>query len=188
MIRCAIAALAVSALQGVANAQEGDLAEGEALYTSQCKLCHGSVSSAQTGDASSIPPHRRLVHLAMQQGVGHPRTDLSTRMGLAANPEIGSRPTSPGVDPTGRGQLAFAPPFGPHLRGVYGRPAGSVEGFQYSSTFMKTLKGMEWNDAALDVWITNPQSWVPGVYMFYKQPDPEVRRKIIEYLKANSPQ
>jgi hypothetical protein len=25
---------------------------------------------------------------------------------------------------------------------------------------------------------------VPGVYMFYKQRDPEVRRKIIEYLKS----
>jgi cytochrome c2 len=49
---------------------------------------------------------------------------------------------------------------------------------------MKTLKGMEWNDAALNVWITDTQSWVPGVYMFYKQRDPEVRRKIIEYLKA----
>src|SRR5689334_13057396 len=26
-------------------------------------------------------------------------------------------------------RVAFAPPFGPHLRGVFGRPAGSVEGF-----------------------------------------------------------
>ena len=41
-----------------------------------------------------------------------------------------------------------------------------------------------WDDASLNVWITGPQLWVPGVYMFYKQPDPEVRRKIIEYLKA----
>jgi cytochrome c len=81
-------------------------------------------------------------------------------------------------------RLAFAPPFGPHLRGVYMRPAGAVEDFKYSATFMKTLKGMEWNEAALDVWITNPQAWVPGVYMFYKQRDQEVRRKIIEYLKA----
>ena len=41
------------------------------------------------------------------------------------------------------------------------------------------------DDASLDVWITNTQKWVPGVYMFYKQPDPAVRRKIILYLKAN---
>jgi cytochrome c len=82
-------------------------------------------------------------------------------------------------------QLAFAPPFGPNLKGVYGRPAGAIADYEYSSTFMKALKGMEWNDAALDVWITNPQAWVPGVYMYYKQPDQDVRRKIILYLKAN---
>jgi hypothetical protein len=81
--------------------------------------------------------------------------------------------------------VAFAPPFGPHLRGIIGRLAGTVEGFTYSSTLLKTLKGMEWTEAALDVWITSPQAWVPGVYMFYKQPDPEIRRKIILYLKAN---
>jgi cytochrome c len=68
---------------------------------------------------------------------------------------------------------------------VYGRLAGSVEGYQYSKTFLSALKGMEWNEAALNVWITNPQAWVPGVYMFYKQPDAEVRRKIILYLKAS---
>jgi cytochrome c2 len=59
------------------------------------------------------------------------------------------------------------------------------KGFVYSVAFLKSLKGMEWTDASLDVWITNPQKWVPGVYMFYKQSDPEVRRKIILYLKAN---
>ena len=50
---------------------------------------------------------------------------------------------------------------------------------------MASLQGMEWNEAALDVWMTNPQAWVPGVYMFYKQKDPEIRRKILVYLKAN---
>lgn len=83
------------------------------------------------------------------------------------------------------GALAFAPPFGPNLRGVYMRPAGSQQDFQYSPAFLKALKDMPWNDAALDVWITNTQAWVPGVYMFYKQPDADIRRKIISYLKAN---
>jgi cytochrome c len=82
-------------------------------------------------------------------------------------------------------RIAVAPPYGPNLHGIYGRPAGTIPGFVYSAAFLKSLKGMEWDDAALDVWITNPQKWVPGVYMFYKQPDPEVRRKIILYLKAN---
>lgn len=180
----AVAALSIPA--GAVNAQQGDLAEGEQLYTSQCKICHGSVSPAQTSDAA--PLHWQLVRLAMQHGGGPTRTDASSPLTAAAEAAPTSRTGLPGADANAREQLAFAPPFGPHLRGVYGRPAGSVEGFQYSSTFMKTLKGMEWNDAALDVWITSPQAWVPGVYMFYKQPDPEIRRKIILYLKANSSQ
>lgn len=185
-MHCALAVLSVTALQGVASAQQGDLAEGEQLYTSQCKICHGSVSAPQTSDA--VPPHWQLVRLAMQHGGGHPRTDVASALTVATESAPASRAALPGANATGREQLAFAPPFGPHLRGVYGRPAGTVEGFQYSSTFMGTLKGMAWNDAALDVWITNPQAWVPGVYMFYKQPDPEIRRKIILYLKASSSQ
>ncbi|MDP2322690.1 MAG: hypothetical protein Q8N51_01495, partial [Gammaproteobacteria bacterium] len=82
-------------------------------------------------------------------------------------------------------RLAVSPPYGPSLRGVYGRPAGSVEGFSYSNTFLQTLKGMEWNEATLDVFLTNTQTWVPGIYMFYKQRNADVRRKIIQYLKAN---
>jgi cytochrome c len=90
-----------------------------------------------------------------------------------------------GQDAAEVGRIAFAPSFGPNLRGVYGRAAGSVKGFDYFTAFLKSVKGMEWNDAALDVWIAAPQAWVPGVYMFYKQPDPEIRRKIILYLKSN---
>jgi cytochrome c2 len=174
LTRCALAVLAAATLQGTANAQEGDLAEGAKLYVSQCKICHGSVSAADQAQAAPVPPRWQLARLAMQHGAQPVRTD--SPMPLVA--DLGAASSTADL-------LAFAPPFGPHLRGVYGRPAGTVEEFQYSITFLKTLKGMEWNDAALDVWITNPQAWVPGVYMFYKQPDREIRRKIIEYLKAS---
>jgi cytochrome c2 len=172
-IRYAVTALGICTLQSAANAQQGDLAEGEQLYTAQCKLCHGNPRDEKKSDA--IAPTDRLVRLAMHSG-GHARADVSSAV---AAPAIGTTATG------NHEQLAFAPPFGPHLRGVYGRLAGSVEGYQYSKTFLSALKGMEWNEAALNVWITNPQAWVPGVYMFYKQPDAEVRRKIILYLKAS---
>ena len=81
--------------------------------------------------------------------------------------------------------LAVAPPFGPPLRGVYGRPAGSVEGFPYSHAFKNTLQGVVWNHDTLDRWITDSQAWVPGSRMFYQQPDAEIRRQIITYLEAN---
>jgi cytochrome c2 len=123
--------------------------------------------------------------LALQDSGGHGKTDVWPAMVGAARTAPDSAAAAPEADASRQERLAVAPPFGPNLRGIYGRPAGSVAGFVYSSTFMQTLKGMEWNDAALDVWITNPQAWVPGVYMYYKQADPEIRRKIILYLKAN---
>ena len=82
--------------------------------------------------------------------------------------------------------MAFAPPYGPPLRGVYGRAAGTIAGFTYSSAFKRVLHGMVWNRSALHVWLTNTQKLAPGSLMFYKQPDPEIRRLIISYLEANS--
>jgi cytochrome c2 len=181
-IAYASAALGLVIAQGMASAwaQDGDLGEGEKLYTSQCKICHGNVAAPRQGERRDSEP----VRLAMQQSAGRTMTDAVPSMAAGFNDA-----TRPVAQPTGATRLpdpvAFAPPFGPNLRGVYGRSAGTVKGYDYSSTFLKTLKGMVWNDAALDVWITNPQAWVPGVYMYYKQPDPEIRRKIILYLKAN---
>lgn len=43
---------------------------------------------------------------------------------------------------------------------------------------------MVWNRDTLDIWIRDSQAWVPGSLMFYTQPDPEIRRKIIAYLSA----
>jgi cytochrome c2 len=161
-------------MAGPAIAQQADVKAGAQLYVSQCKICHGSISALDQEQAAPDLPRWELARLAMNHGTRGTQSDATLPLTSA-----GSAPAGSAV------QLAFAPPFGPHLRGVYGRAAGTVEGFQYSNTFMKTLKGMEWNDAALDVWISDPQAWVPGVYMFYKQRDPEVRRQIIEYLKAS---
>lgn len=163
-VRTALAAAAGVLLGTAAHAADDELAAGEQLYIAQCKICHGSVTPTEGKQADQRP-----IVLAMQQ-IGEPT--LSDVGGLTAKG-------------AGLGQLAFAPPFGPNLRGVYGREAGTAKGYEYSKSFLSALKGMVWNDAALDVWITNPQTWVPGVYMFYKQPDAEIRRKIILYLKAN---
>jgi len=182
--RVGVGLLAALSVAAIARADEGDLAAGEQLYVAQCKICHGSVSAPQTSDRTPIPSQWRFVRLAMQQSTGPTIADVPGPMTTGSSAGRASRPEA-GGGVLDLGPIAFAPPFGPNLRGVYGRPAGTVKGFEYSRTLLKTLAGMEWNDASLDVWITNPQAWVPGVYMFYKQPDPEVRRKIILYLKAN---
>jgi cytochrome c2 len=167
-----------------ATAEDSDLAAGEKLYVSQCKICHGNVTATQTGHRFPDFAQGMLARAVTQPWGGTTMSDAPPQITVrsSAGPAAGL-PVAEGVAWPER--LAFAPPFGPNLRGVYGRPAGTVKGYDYSSTLLATIKGMEWNDAALDVWITNPQAWVPGVYMFYKQPDPEVRRKIILYLKAN---
>jgi cytochrome c2 len=54
----------------------------------------------------------------------------------------------------------------------------------YSEEFKKALDGVIWTPATLDIWIADSQGWVPGSVMFYKQPGPEVRRKIITYLES----
>lgn len=70
---------------------------------------------------------------------------------------------------------------GPHLRGVVGRKAGSVEGFQYSAA----LKGADfaWDEEKLDAYLTNPQNVVKGGVMQYRQSKQDVRQKVIDYLK-----
>jgi cytochrome c2 len=154
--------LALLALAAPAVADEAsDLADGEKLYINQCKLCHGNASRSGTGQLGA--------------------SRVAARGGAVSDVASGLWDVPGGASI----ELAFAPPFGPNLLGVYGRAAGALPDYEYSKTFMQTLKGMEWNDAALDVWITNPQTWVPGVYMYYKQPDAEIRRKIILYLKVN---
>ncbi len=49
------------------------------------------------------------------------------------------------------------------------------------------MDGVAWDDAKLDTWIKSSQTMVPGSYMFYSMKKAEVRSKIIEYLKAQSP-
>lgn len=175
-----VALLAAAIAVGIARAEDDDLTAGEKLYAGQCKVCHGLVSAPKTGQ-TPVPAQQSSMRLAMELSATSTMRDFPIPMtnGASVPAIIAGGDAAPPV------RIAVAPPYGPNLHGVYGRPAGTVPGFVYSTAFLKSLKGMEWTDAALDVWITNPQKWVPGVYMFYKQTDPEVRRKIILYLKAN---
>jgi cytochrome c len=70
---------------------------------------------------------------------------------------------------------------GPNLFGAYGRKAGTVAGFRYSSALANG--GWKWDDAALDAFITNAQAAHPGTMMNYRQADPKKRALIIQYLK-----
>lgn len=74
--------------------------------------------------------------------------------------------------------------MGPNLHGIVGKAAGTVAGFPYSAEFKAGLDGKSWTAELLDQWLEQPQKVAKGTYMMYQQPDPEVRKAIIEYLQT----
>jgi cytochrome c len=71
---------------------------------------------------------------------------------------------------------------GPHLVGIIGRQAGSVEGFKYSDA-MKSW-GQVWDEANLSAYLADPKGYIPGNKMAFaglKKGDEVV--DVIAYLK-----
>lgn len=75
--------------------------------------------------------------------------------------------------PAGGGQ-------GPSLKGVVGRKAGSLPGFNYSAAL--AASGLTWTAANLDRFLAGPSALVPGTAMQAMIPDPAQRRDLIAYL------
>jgi cytochrome c len=75
---------------------------------------------------------------------------------------------------------------GPRLRGVFGRSAGSVPGYDYSPALQKAH--IVWNDATLDKWLADPDALVPGNNMEFHVARPQERRDLIRFLRDSSPQ
>jgi cytochrome c len=74
---------------------------------------------------------------------------------------------------------------GPNLFGVLTRKAGMQADYTKYSDGLKAT-GWQWTAEQLDLWLTDPKALVPTTYMsVYKQKDPEKRRLIIDYVKAN---
>lgn len=73
---------------------------------------------------------------------------------------------------------------GPHLVGLIGREAGSVESFKKYSKAMKT-SGIIWNAETLDGYLANPRKYLKGTKMAFaglkKEKD---RQNIIAYLQS----
>jgi cytochrome c len=71
--------------------------------------------------------------------------------------------------------------FGPSLAAVYGKPAAGVAGYAYSPALTKAH--LVWTAAALDKFLTAPQTDVPGTKMpFAGLSDPQQRQDVIAYL------
>jgi cytochrome c len=75
--------------------------------------------------------------------------------------------------------------IGPDLYGVVGRKVASESGFNYSAALK--AKGGTWTFDALNVWLTNPRTDVPGTLMTFAGIESEKQRAdVIAYLNSNS--
>lgn len=78
-----------------------------------------------------------------------------------------------------------APGVGPNLAGVFGRKAGSLDGFGYSAAMRGS--GIAWNEGELDAFLANPSGRVPGTSMTAGAvSDAGQRKAIIAYLAGIS--
>ena len=69
----------------------------------------------------------------------------------------------------------------PMLGGVFGRKAGTAQGYNYSPALRDA--DLRWSAENLDHWLTDPRKFVPGVRMPVRVLDPTTRRDIIAYLE-----
>ena len=74
--------------------------------------------------------------------------------------------------------------IGPRHRGLIGRRAGAVAGFDYSPALRAS--GILWSPQTLERWLADPERLVPGQRMNYRVPDAADRLDVIEFLRANS--
>ena len=71
---------------------------------------------------------------------------------------------------------------GPRHCGLFGRRAGSVQGFPYSAAMKRST--IVWNDKTLDRFLSNPLRAVPGTAMGYAGVvNAQERADLIAYLK-----
>jgi cytochrome c len=75
---------------------------------------------------------------------------------------------------------------GPKLNGLFGRKAGSIEGFNYSDANKNS--GITWDDATFREYIKNPKAKIPNTKMvFAGLPDDQDIDDLIAYLKQFGP-
>ena len=71
---------------------------------------------------------------------------------------------------------------GPILNGLFGRPSGTIEGYNYSEANKKS--GITWDEKEFAVYIENPRAKIPGTKMAYAGlKDPKRIENLTAFLK-----
>ena len=78
--------------------------------------------------------------------------------------------------------------IGPHLNGLFGRPAAGLEDYRYSKSFQRAgAGGLEWHAETLDVFLENPRAMTSGTRMSFRGiKDAADRANVIAYLRQFS--
>ena len=78
--------------------------------------------------------------------------------------------------------------IGPHLNEIFGRTAGAIERFQYSSSMERAYgDGLVWDLETLDAYLENPRILISGTRMsFAGLKDPGERGDVLAYLRQFS--
>ena len=73
---------------------------------------------------------------------------------------------------------------GPSLANIWGRKAGTIEGFSRYSEVLKHAD-VVWDEETLDAWLADPQAVVPKNRMIFRSiEDAQARADLIAYLKV----
>jgi cytochrome c len=74
---------------------------------------------------------------------------------------------------------------GPNLHGIFGRKAGTAEGFRYTNALVQS--GIVWTPVTMDAWLKQPGALVPGNGMaFAGIANDADRASLVAWLMANS--
>jgi cytochrome c len=78
--------------------------------------------------------------------------------------------------------------IGPHLNGIFGRPAAAIDGFAYSESLARMgADGLVWDLRRLDAYIENPLALVSGTRMSYPGlADAQARADLLAFLRRYS--
>lgn len=68
-----------------------------------------------------------------------------------------------------------------HLR-VFGERAGSLPDYEYSDALRAS--NVVWNERTLDLWLKDPEAYIPGNSMGYAVASARDRADVIAYLKS----
>jgi cytochrome c len=71
---------------------------------------------------------------------------------------------------------------GPMHKGVFGRKAGGVVGFDYSPALRRST--LVWNESTLSTWLADPEKAIPGQKMDVSVSSAAERADLVAYLRS----